>query len=562
MKKLRWQIIIAIVALIAIAVLLLGQQPVLQTVLPQPSTGGVYIEGIVGEPVRFNPLLDFYNQTDRDVDRLLYSGLIKFDAWGNPISDLAEAWGVSVDGTVFNVTLRANAVWHDGMPVTTADVLFTIELMRAGELPIPADLVALWNALEVVVFDEHNMQFRLTEPYAPFVDYLAFGIVPQHLLQGKTGQAMIDDAFNLAPVGSGPYKFVELLVEDGRIAGVVLDAFDDYYFERPFIDQIVVRFFETTADALAAYQNGEILGISPVQGNDLDAVLAEEGLNMYSARLPQLSLVMFNLNHAAMPFFEDVEVRKALMIALNRPWMIDQVLGGQAMVADTPIFPGTWAYYEGVDVYQYDPEAAIEILRAAGYAIPAEGGEVRAKDGVPLRFDLVHLDTPTHAQLARMIRDYWAAIGVRVKLVAVEMDVLLNEYLEPRDYQAALVDLTLARTPDPDPYPFWHQSQAAAGQNYSQWNDRRASEYLEAARVTVNQQERIRLYRNFQVHFSRELPALPLYFPIYNYAVDAEMQGVSIGPVFDPSDRFTSAYRWFLVARPQIQDVEAETETP
>jgi peptide/nickel transport system substrate-binding protein len=131
----------------------------------------------------------------------------------------------------------------------------------------------------------------------------------------------------------------------------------------------------------------------------------------------------------------------------------------------------------------------------------------------------------------------------------VDYDTLINTRLAERDYQAALVELNLANSPDPDPYPFWHQSGVTGGQNYSKWNDRRASEYLEQARVSVVQSTRARLYRNFQTHFHRELPALPLFYPVYNYAVSAQVQGLSLGPVFSSSDRFTNVHQWFLVAR-------------
>jgi peptide/nickel transport system substrate-binding protein len=122
------------------------------------------------------------------------------------------------------------------------------------------------------------------------------------------------------------------------------------------------------------------------------------------------------------------------------------------------------------------------------------------------------------------------------------------------------VDLNLARYPDPDPYPFWHQTQITGGQNYSKWDDRQASEYLEQARVVVDLAERTRLYRNFQVRFNQELPALPLFYPVYNYAVDKEVQGVRMGPLFDSSDRLTTLPSWFLIARRTVVETGDEGE--
>ena len=120
------------------------------------------------------------------------------------------------------------------------------------------------------------------------------------------------------------------------------------------------------------------------------------------------------------------------------------------------------------------------------------------------------------------------------------------------------MDLSFSRTPDPDPYPFWHQTQAANGQNYAMWNDRQASEYLEQARIIVDPAERARLYRNFQVRFASELPSLPLYYPMYTYAVSNQVQGVRMGPLFDTSDRFATVTSWYLFS----EAGENPAETP
>lgn len=186
------------------------------------------------------------------------------------------------------------------------------------------------------------------------------------------------------------------------------------------------------------------------------------------------------------------------------------------------------------------------MLKQAGYTIPADGGAVRAKEGVALSFELVHPDIAPYPQIAEKIRSDWRALGVEVNLVSASYEELISDYLEKRSYDAALVEINFTRSPDPDPYPFWHQAQADTGQNYSQWNDRQASEYLEQARVTVDIAERTRRYRNFQVRFAAELPALPLFYPVYTFAISNQIQGVSVGPFFDVSDRFNTITSWYL----------------
>ncbi|MDA1330102.1 MAG: peptide ABC transporter substrate-binding protein [Chloroflexi bacterium] len=561
MNKLRWQILIVVLALVAIAILLLGQQPILRAFVAEPAVGGIYIEGLVGNLNRLNPLLDYANPADQDIDRLIFSGLVRFDDRGNPIPDLAQEWGVSIDGLSYNFTLRSDALWHDGEPVTSADFVFTTTLLRHADMPVPEDIRALWETVDVIAFDATHLQFNLPEPFAPFMDYLTFGVLPEHLLGERHPLELVNAPFNLAPVGTGPYRFEEVIAENEQITGVVLNAFEAYYNDRPFIDQIIFRFYQSSGEAYQAYLQGDVLGISQVSPELLPTVLEDRTLNLYSARLPKLSIILLNLNNTLVPFFGELEVRQALMHGINRQWLVDAYLDGQAIVADGPILPGTWAYNENMVSIPFDTDQAIRFLKDAGYTVPAEGGGVRSRDGISLSFELVHPDTEVHTLMAQSIQSDWAKLGISIRLLAVDYETLVADYLEPRNYQAVLVDLNLARSPDPDPYPFWHQAEASGGQNYSRWDDRRASEYLEQARVSISQSQRERLYRNFQTHFNREIPALPLFYPIYNYAVSAQVQGVQMAPLFQSSDRLASVTQWFLVARSNLEEAPAVIST-
>src|SRR5690606_16709656 len=118
MKRLRWQILVVAVTLVIVTLLLLSQQPVSVITLPEAAPGGIYTEALVGSMGRLNPMLDWNNPADRDINRLIFSGLMKFDSRGLPQPDLADAWGASADGTVYNFSIRQNAQWHDGQPVT------------------------------------------------------------------------------------------------------------------------------------------------------------------------------------------------------------------------------------------------------------------------------------------------------------------------------------------------------------------------------------------------------------------------------------------------------------
>jgi len=565
MKQLRWQILVVLVTLVIVAVLLLSQQSPTTggVILPQPEQGGVYTEGLVGSMGRLNPLLDWNNSADRDVDRLLFSGLVRFDERGVARADLAESWGVTPDGTVYNFAIRPNAVWHDGEPVTSDDVISTIEMMKGPGSLYPQDIKDLWSKVEVTSLSDKIVKFTLPEPYVPFIDYLTFGVLPKHLLSSTPAEQIPNAEFNVKPVGSGPYKFDHLIIDnDGQITGVVLTISSNYYGVAPYIEQVVFRYYSTSADALDAYKQGDVLSVSKITSDVLSAALEEPNLSFYTSQMPQMSFVLFNLNNPEVPFLQDAKVRRALMLGLNRTYIINHFLQGQAIVVNGPILPGSWAFYDGTEHFEFNPDAAIDLLKAEGYVIPAEGGDVRAKEGAPLVFTMAHPDDATHTQIAQTIQEEWAEIGVRVDLQAMPYDSLVLDSLASRAYQSALVDMNLSRTPDPDPYPFWHQAEATGGQNYSQWDNRPASEYLEQARVTADYTLRTRLYRNFQVVFAKELPALPLYVPVYSYGVDAQVQGVQVASLYEPSDRLATFTSWYLLTRRALEQTETPPATP
>ncbi|MFN8411269.1 MAG: peptide ABC transporter substrate-binding protein [Anaerolineales bacterium] len=560
MKRLRWQILVVAVTLVIVALLLFSQKnPVSLPTLPEAAPGGIYTEALIGSMGRLNPMLDWNNPADRDINRLLFSGLMRFDDRGLPQPDLADSWGSSADGTLYNFSLRPNAQWHDGQPVTSDDVIFTIELIKSSGSLFPQDIKDLWSQIQVKKLDDHTLQFKLPEPFAPFLDYTTFGILPKHLLETVPADQLATSDFNLKPIGTGPYKFDRLIVSGGQITGVVLAVNENYYIQRAYIEQVVFRFYPDSASAFDAYKQGEVLGISQLTNDVLQAALQEPTLSVYTSRLPQLGLVFLNNNNPSTPFLQNANVRRALLLSINRNIITSKILNGQAIIADGPILPGSWAYYNDIEHFEYDPDAAAELLKKEGYVIPAGGGDTRAKDGQSLSFTLSHPNDEIHTKIAQAIQSDWALVGVKVDLQAVPYDSLVNDFLSPRNYQAALADLNTARTPDPDPYLFWHQSEATGGQNYSQWDNRTASEFLETARTSADFAERARLYRNFQVIFTKDMPSLPLYYPVYSYGVDAQVQGVQVAPMYDTSDRLALIREWYLVTRRSLEQTPQPT---
>lgn len=565
----RAQALIALVGMILVGWLLLLQSGgfVYSNVA---AAGGVYTEALIGQPARFNPLLETGNQVDRDIDRLIFSGLTTWDTAGKPVPDLAASWFISPDGLTYTFNLRGDARWHDGQRFTAADVLFTINLLRDPAFPGPADIGALWRAVTVTRLNDLAISFTLPEPFAPFLDYTAIGILPAHLLQGLSAADLTTAPFNHAPIGTGPFRFVSLgtapaATPDAPPAAseVLLEA-NPYYYGRPhFLHQIRFRFYPDAATAFQAYLDGHVQGISEIGQTELPAALNNPNLNLFSTRLPKFSLIYLNLEKDRIPLFQEKKVRQALLLGLNRQWMVDHLLGGQAFVATSPIVPGTWAYNANLISIDFDPLHAASVLNESGWILPtdaAPGTEnyVRQKGKDFAAITLLTPDDAAHVAIAQKAAENWATLGLKVTVEPQPATTVIDRLVK-RDYEAALIEINFARSPDPDPYPFWHQTQIENGQNYGNYNNRDASQLLETARVTTDLEARAKLYRSFQAKFADQTPALLLFYPIYTYGVDQRVKNVQMGPMVDPSDRFRSIAEWYVVTRRVIVTPGAET---
>lgn len=559
MGKIRWQFVVLVAALLLIVVAVLvmlfnrsasgPDRPVSPVDIPLIDTQ-IYTEAAAGEPVWVNPLLAT-SQADRDLASLIYSGLTRIDEFGQPVPDLAESWTVSDDGLTYTFKLRSGVTWHDGAPFTADDVAFTMSLLRDPDFPGPADLGAFWQTIETYAVDDLTVEFVLTQPLAAFPEYAGIGILPAHILAGIDPAALPDDPISLQPVGTGRMWW-ELLQQEGDTTVVTLRAFDRFYDQsrRVTLDGMVFRFYEDSADAFAALGT-QAQGYGGLSEAQLEAALSSTSLNLYTSRLPVYAAVIFNQQNAeSLPFFQDENVRQALLVALDRERIIADALGRQALVTNSTMLPGTWAHHPNLPLIGADTARAAQLLDGAGWTL---AGRTRAREGRELAFTLLVSDTDADRAIGEAIAEQWGAIGVDVDVQTLDPEDLLQRIQTPspsdggRSFEAALVEFSQGGLADPDPYPFWHQSQIADGQNYSGYENRDISEALEIARKDPNGVRRAELYRSYQEWFLETGAAILLYNPVYHYAVSCQVTDVQVLILTDPSDRFRTLHEWRIL---------------
>lgn len=541
---LRWQLLLALVGFgLILAILSFQVQSVGLCSTRVPASGGVFAEGMVGVPQRLNPLLSDHFPVDRELGSLLFDGLVQYDHAGRFIPALAESWTVSEDGRSIQFTLRSDIFWHDGQPITAADVAFSYGMLQNEDFPADTAVKTLWQTVTITPIDPQTIQFNLTEPYAPFLEAAVRGILPAHLLQDVPPAELANHPFNQQPVGSGPW-----VVAPGQdwnaTRSLRLTPNPLYWREGTQISALEFRFYPGEASLLTAFADGEIQAINSVSDEMLPAVMAVPQTRLFTTAAPQYSQLIFNQTDSGFAALKLAEVRQGLSAGLDRDQFIDRALNGQGIPLAGPYLPDSWAYDATVVPSTTTNAAGADaLLNSAGWILP-EGAAVRQLEGEPFQLRLLTLDTAVQQQLAQEVAAQWGNLGIEVILETAVSSADLREKLAAHEFDIALVDITPSN--DPDLYDFWSQEAIIRGQNYGGWNNRRASEALEAGRQLWGLAERRPYYHTFLTIYADQVPAITLYQHVYTYALSSEVNQADIGPIYEPRERYRSFANWFL----------------
>lgn len=518
-----------------------------------PASGVVtFREGLVGTVRRLNPLYAGSNPVDKDITSLIFEGLTRINAYGEPEPALALNWVVSSDGLEYVVRLRDDILWQDGVPFTAADVAYTMSLLRAPDFSGQPELGAFWRTVETEQLGEHLIRFRLTQPLGSFPDKMRIGILPYHALQGTTAAQLPTHPFNLSPIGTGPYQLEALRTDGDGISEVDLRA-APVYRQRPegqngyAIDRMRFRLYPSFEAASQALRGGEIDGLAAYNRDNRASLLGtadSAGFNVHTSLESTLGVIIFNWQRDSTRFFREQRVRLALETGVNRSSVIERWLLNTAVQADSPLFPGSWAFAADLPWAPYDPVTARALLETANLRTGNTDSEA-AEEPSPylLTFSVLAPDDRALVSMVSEIATQWSQLNLNVTVDAQAPDIY-QARLESGDFDSALVELSLGDSADPDVYTFWHQGQYPDGDNYGGVDDRRISEALERARQEPSGINRDIYYQKFQKDFVDRAIALPLYYPLFTYITAADVDGVQLGFIGSPSDRFQTLKNW------------------
>jgi peptide/nickel transport system substrate-binding protein len=562
-------------ALAVISFGIAGSLFVVSRVIAVPVVGGTLTEALIGQPKYLNPLDALANDVDRDLIRLIYSGLFRFEG-ADAVPDLAESYSWSDDRKTLTVSLRKDARFHNGDPVTPEDVRFTFDSLENPDRTSP--LLPFFRGVKVAAVDDSTLTFTLDAPDAAFLTKLSVGILPSRLWQDiQATSARLSD-LNLKPIGSGPYQVKSFSRDSlGNIHSFSLERFDGYYGLKPYLKTLTFQFFGDRKEALDAFKADLVDALAFVSTADAIKLAGTSRTHDLHLELPQETTAFFNVKDKTL---SNPKVRQALALAVNRADLVSAFQGSAEAV--TGPYP-----FAAASTTMEDLERARDMLTDAGWVVPSNGNvriwqppklppkpptvkKVKGKTVTvpvvptstpPLASGGAPVSTPSSTELtltidipddpdvqtaADALTRQWSLLGVKVTVEALPTDELVRLATRDRSTQVVLLNVLLG--PEQDLFPFWWSGQVTdRGLNLSSFADRTLDDELQAAKRATSSDQLLAARQAITDTLNSKAPAVFLIRPFQHYLLNSKLQDVGDRQIaYNPAERFQDLMRWYV----------------
>ncbi|MET3289226.1 UNVERIFIED_CONTAM: peptide/nickel transport system substrate-binding protein [Brevibacillus sp. OAP136] len=434
------------------------------------------------------------------------------------IPSLATSYSVSEDGKTWTFTLRSGVVFHDGTPLTAQSYKETFERARSTEYVQQGAGAALSAIESITVPDDQTLVLHLKEPSAPLLSDLTVTGWSQPLSRKAIETA--GKQYGRNPVGVGAWKFESWRPSES----VTLIRNPDFHWAdasaqnqgpvRP--DKFVIRFIKNSQTMLAALDSGSLDIATNVPAKDAKKYKNSEKFTVLEQLKSGIGLfIEMNLKNE---IFQDIRVRKAFNLAVNKEAIVQASLQGEGVPAYGPIGEAMFGYDPAIKEYAYSfkPEEAGKLLDEAGWKLNGQG--VRERDGAPLKIHLLNIERFSHP--AQLVQGMLKEIGVEVVIDTLEPAAMIQTAMSGN------FDMTVMGfgATDPDTlFQYMHSSQRNGGSNFSNIDDKQIDTLLEKGRVTVNTDQRRQIYIDLQKRVVDQAYWIPIFtekkFTIINQRV-------------------------------------------
>ncbi|HYK40854.1 MAG TPA: ABC transporter substrate-binding protein [Thermoanaerobaculia bacterium] len=461
--------------------------------------GGTLRRRLVGDPSTLNAVLQS-GAPEQEVLQYLSRNLLDFDSRMRLVPGLAESWSVSPDGLAYTFTIRPDAVWEDGSPVTAADAVFTIRRIVDPAVPSPVFKPVFDRLASVEASDTRTFVARFREPYAYHAMAFVLPLLPERRFAARKFLSAPD---NRAPLSNGPYRLSSWHSQ----REIVLERNPRAWGFPARFDRVVFRILPDDSVAYRALVAGDL------DQTRLDASLRERAGTdaAFQACCRAVEFYGLGWNYIALdnrsPLFSDARVRRALTMLLDRGSIVRELFKGSARIISGPWAPDSPAYDASVAPLPYDPAAAAALLDEAGWK-DTNGNGTRDRAGREFTFELlVSSGTTIGRQIDETFAAALAKVGIAARVRPMEW-AAFSERVDAGDFEAASLAWS-ASDPNPDPYPYWHSSQVPpAGLNSEFYRNAEADRLMEEARRERDEPRRLAIYHRLHRIFRDEAPVI------------------------------------------------------
>ncbi len=414
---------------------------------------------------------------------MLYSSLVTTDADFNIICDAAESYE-QIDERTYKFTLKQGIKFHDGSELTSEDVKYTLDTIREEEATYK--LKSDFSFMSCEPIDEYNLYIKTDEPNVSTLLRLNYvKIIPKNYVE-KVG----DEEFNKHPIGSGPFKFVEWNKDES----IKLEAFDDYFGGKPKIDEVICKVIPEASARVAALQAGEVDIIGAVSTSQIDSLKGMSDIEVVTK--PTTRAVYFTMNSFSDSPVKDLKVRQAINYAIQKDAIVAGVLDGYGTAIQTLALPMFEGYDDSIKGYEYNPEKARELLKEAGYP-----------DGFSIELEGSFSGISNGADVAQAVGAQLAEIGIKTSIVEKDSNTMMDEY-------AAQTTSPLTMWSFGGPYNNINlitKCVLGTGERYSAWSDTVFDGLKEKMDTTMDETQRLEVYKEVQQYIIDMAPVVPLY---------------------------------------------------
>ena len=507
--------------------------------------GGVWTRASASDASILNPILSSETASSA-VNGMIFPGLIGQDPVTGalvPDRSLSESWETSADGLTWTFRLRDNIVWSDGDPVDAADFKFTYDAIANDAVETPRKSV-VEKIASIETPDPLTVVVTFNEVKCDALGDLGLGLLPSHLYADDFSDIMENDFNEAPPVSAGPFTFQSWTRDDN----IIVVRNEQYFMGAPLMDGMIYKVIPDPGAQLAALQSGEIstMGLEPTQ---IATVESDPNLARYRFQDDGYDYIGLNLANPANPqpgqdedgnliaqephpILSDVNVRKAIAHSLDYKAIIDQVYLGEGYQIAANVLPAVpWAYDDTITPYDFDVDAAAQLLEEAGW-VDSDGDGFREKDGKPLELSLLtNAGNRVREDLGVLVQDQLNSVGFQVTFEAIDFGTLVGKLLG-QEYDMVIIGWT-GLGADPNDDAFWSSKYDTPGSgfNFVSYQDAEIDELLEkgASIPGCAEAERAPIYKQIQQQIHDDVPYVFISGGVGNVAYSKSWQGIDPG---------------------------------